>query len=600
MLLRHLLTPFYLPGAAPKNYRQGEDVELDVNVLKPDDYYDPRFEFCQPADGVHSMRSSLGAILFGDRIFNGPIKLKMLVNQTCQSLCDVVMGAENAKFVNERIREDYSINWFVDGLPAAEMKQDENTKEIFYDMGFDLGTKGGALNNHYEIVIKYHRPSNGVYRVVGVLIWPQSKDRPESNAKLPRCDQSPGSLILSEADKAQNRFYYTYSVSWEESPTPWATRWDNYLRVFDPKIHTFSLINSLVMVVFLCVMVSSLLLRSVKGDLSRYNAIDLDEDVQEDYGWKLVHGEVFRAPKSPILLSVLVGNGSHLCAMIAVTLVFALFGFLSPSNRGALATLMLMCWTFFSCIGGYVATRAYLTMGGTDRRRLVFFTAVLLPTFIFAVVFLLNLILVFKESSGAVPFGTLLVIVLLWFAIAVPLTSIGAWLGNKHGPLPSLLRVNQIPRQIPPPPKYLKPVPSVLATGLLPFGAAFIEGYFLFSSIFASRAYYAFGFLAMTTAVVALTTATVTILFVYFLLCAEDYRWHWRSFVAGGGSAIWLLIYGIYYWLSRLSLDSMASIVLYFGYLLILALINFIVTGTIGFLASAWAVRRIYAAVRID
>jgi transmembrane 9 superfamily member 2/4 len=69
--------------------------------------------------------------------------------------------------------------------------------------------------------------------------------------------------------------------------------------------------------------------------------------VQEDYGWKLVHGEVFRIPKSPILLSVLVGNGAQLCAMIAVTLVFALFGFLSPSNRGALATVMLMCWTFF-------------------------------------------------------------------------------------------------------------------------------------------------------------------------------------------------------------------------------------------------------------
>jgi lipoprotein signal peptidase len=66
--------------------------------------------------------------------------------------------------------------------------------------------------------------------------------------------------------------------------------------------------------------------------------------------------------------------------------------------------------------------------------------------------------------------------------------------------------------------------PSVLASGLLPFGAAFIEGYFLFSSIFASRAYYAFGFLAMTSAVVALTTATVSILFTYFLLCAENYK----------------------------------------------------------------------------
>jgi Endomembrane protein 70 len=56
-------------------------------------------------------------------------------------------------------------------------------------------------------------------------------------------------------------------------------------------------------------------------------------------------------------------------------------------------------------------------------------------------------------------------------------------------------------------------------------GAAFVELYFVLSSLFASRAYYAFGFLALTAGVVALTTATVSILFTYFMLCAEEYRY---------------------------------------------------------------------------
>ena len=51
-----------------------------------------------------------------------------------------------------------------------------------------------------------------------------------------------------------------------------------------------------------------------------------------------------------------------------------------------------------------------------------------------------------------------------------------------------------------------------------------MELYFVLSSLFASRAYYAFGFLALTAGVVSLTTATVTILFTYFVLCAEEYR----------------------------------------------------------------------------
>jgi len=56
-------------------------------------------------------------------------------------------------------------------------------------------------------------------------------------------------------------------------------------------------------------------------------------------------------------------------------------------------------------------------------------------------------------------------------------------------------------------------------------GAAFVELYFVLSSLFASRAYYAFGFLALTAGVVTLTTATVSILFTYFMLCAEEYRY---------------------------------------------------------------------------
>lgn len=70
----------------------------------------------------------------------------------------------------------------------------------------------------------------------------------------------------------------------------------------------------------------------------------------------------------------------------------------------------------------------------------------------------------------------------------------------------------------------------MLLAGILPFGAAFVELYFVLSSLFASRAYYAFGFLALTAGVVSLTTATVSILFTYFVLCAEEYRYVLKCF----------------------------------------------------------------------
>lgn len=80
------------------------------------------------------------------------------------------------------------------------------------------------------------------------------------------------------------------------------------------------MVNSIVIVLFLTGMVAMILLRALHKDISRYNAVDAQEDVQEDYGWKLVHGDVFRPPTRSMFLAVLVGNGAQLLAMAGVTL----------------------------------------------------------------------------------------------------------------------------------------------------------------------------------------------------------------------------------------------------------------------------------------
>ena len=91
---------------------------------------------------------------------SGPSQIHMLQNESCQVLCTQTITPDDAKFINSRIREDYAINWLVDGLPAAEMKGDKKTGEVFFDMGFNLGYDEGdyevmpALHNHYDIVLR--------------------------------------------------------------------------------------------------------------------------------------------------------------------------------------------------------------------------------------------------------------------------------------------------------------------------------------------------------------------------------------------------------------------------------------------------------------
>jgi transmembrane 9 superfamily protein 2/4 len=106
-------------------------------------------------------------------------------------------------------------------------------------------------------------------------------------------------------------------------------------------------------------MVGMILLRTLHRDIARYNQLDNEEDAQEEFGWKLVHGDVFRAPKNPLLLSVFVGAGSQLLLCASITLVFACLGFLSPANRGSLMTFALVFYVLFGIVSGYVSARLY-------------------------------------------------------------------------------------------------------------------------------------------------------------------------------------------------------------------------------------------------
>jgi len=458
---------FYLPGVAPTSYSERTLVPLNVNRLTPSesdqdkqlhnvfsfDYYHRGFRFCRPTDEPKYVSESLGSILFGDRIMSSAFELKMLENETCKALCETQKFDErSAKFVNRRIQQNYNLNWLVDALPAGMPYKDLSTNTDFFQRGFPLGymeNEQAYLNNHYDIMVDYHEAGEDQYRVVGVMVFPESradnKNLGDGHDGKAECGIPKGTQHVQLDEKGNTDVTWTYGVYWRPSTTAWATRWDPYLHVFDPKIHWFSLVNSAIIVVFLVGMVGAILMRALKKDIARYNRLDsfnlddlsgadshAEDGIQEDSGWKLVHGDVFRTPNKPLLLSVFLGNGSQLFVITGTTIIFALFGFLSPSNRGSLGTIMILLWTIFGSVGGYVSARTYKTFGGESWKQNIALTPILVPGIVFATFFLLNLFLWIQGSSGAVPFTTMLVILGIWFIISLPLSFAGSWMGFKH------------------------------------------------------------------------------------------------------------------------------------------------------------------------
>jgi len=281
-----------------------------------------------------------------------------------------------------------------------------------------------------------------------------------------------------------------------------------------------------------------------------------------------------------------------------VSILFALLGFLSPAKRGALLTTSVLLFVLLGSVAGYVTARA-AKMWGVSSWLTILMTGTFFPGTCFGIYFVINLIMWARGAANAIPFSWLVLLVGLWI-VSLPLVFIGAVVGYKQPAIEHPLSVNELPRHIPPPQWFLHPFVTIAAAGALPFAAAFIEIYFILSSIWQQKFYYVFGFLAIVLGILLIVVAEVTIVLIYFQLCYEDYRIWWRSFFIGASPGLYLFGYSIIYFINKLSQASIWATLMYFGYMLLASYLFSMMTGTIGFFASFFFTRTIYGSIKVD
>ncbi|KAJ3708042.1 hypothetical protein LUZ61_011747 [Rhynchospora tenuis] len=618
-----LASCFYLPGVAPADFQKRDLLSVKVNKLTsiktqlPYSYYS--LPYCKP-DHIVDSAENLGEVLRGDRIENSPYVFQMREAQMCQIVCKITLNDKEAKELKEKIEDEYRVNMILDNLPLVVPVKRQDQEGVIYQHGFHVGVKGqyaGSkeekyfINNHLSFVVKFHKdPQTDLARIVGFEVKPFSAKHEfegewnGNKTRLTTCDPHSKRLITNsdtpQEVEANKDIIFTYDVDFEESDIKWASRWDTYLLMTDDQIHWFSIVNSLMIVLFLSGMVAMIMLRTLYRDISKYNQLETQEEAQEETGWKLVHGDVFRPPIYSDLLCVYVGSGVQLFGMLLVTMIFALLGFLSPSNRGGLMTAMVLLWVFMGIFAGYASSRLYKMFKGAEWKKVTLRTAVMFPGVVSGIFFVLNALIWGEKSSGAVPFTTMFALVLLWFGISVPLVFAGSYIGFKKPAIEDPVKTNKIPRQIPEQAWYMNPLFSILIGGILPFGAVFIELFFILTSIWLHQFYYIFGFLFLVFIILIITCAEITIVLCYFQLCSEDYLWWWRSYLTAGSSALYLFLYATFYFFTKLEITKLVSGILYFGYMLIASYAFFVLTGTIGFFACFLFTRLIYSSVKID
>lgn len=603
----------------------------------------------------------------GDRIVVSDYELVMGVDTEARYLCSQTIDLEGIQRAKELIRDGFVAEWIVDNLPGATSFQTIDKSRKYYAAGFKLGDEtrvapGGPaeylLNNHVTLLIRYRRApgkdgDKGKKVIVGFEVFPRSITASARNESgLPEQiegDHEP--LVLAprsngtsttgtESEPTTLTIPYTYSVYWrEDERVEWQNRWDMYFVAQDDStnVHWLAIVNSLVICGLLTAVLSVVLTRTIRSDIKGHKDtalvglsktspktlspkrekgnllgpmadldtedVELDDNTEDITGWKLLHGDVFRAPPYGGMFAPLVGSGMQLLYMAFGLLILSTLGVLNPSFRGGYVSVGVGLFIFAGIFSGYFSARIYKTCGGRSWQKNVIITAALVPGLLFATVFILNLFVWIQASSTALPFGTLTALVLLWLFVQLPLVYAGSWFGfERMGAYTHPTRANAIPRQIPAQRWYLKAGQRLLLAGLVPFMVIFVELTFAVKSLWADKTtyYYAFGFTAAVSLVLALTVAEVAIVATYFLLCAEDFRWWWHAFATGASSALWVYAYLVYSYFATLHISGFVSSMLFFAYAALATALYALLTGTLGFLAAYAFVRRIYGAVKVD
>ncbi|KAJ6342859.1 hypothetical protein OIU78_010722 [Salix suchowensis] len=300
-----LLSPA-LAFDADHRYGQDEAVKLWVNKVGP--YNNPQetynyysLPFCHPSgnDGTHKW-GGLGEVLGGNELIDSQIDLKFQTDVNRGVICQLELDEAKVKQFKDAIENSYWFEFFIDDLPlwgfVGELRPDKNS---------DNGKH--VLYTHKSITIKYNKD-----QIIHVNLTQENPKPLEAGTVLEM----------------------TYSVKWSLTNVSFARRFDVYLDYpfFEHQIHWFSIFNSFMMVIFLTGLVSMILMRTLRNDYAKYARDDddlvesLERDVSEETGWKLVHGDVFRPPRSMVLLSAVVGTGAQLAMLVLLVILMAIVG----------------------------------------------------------------------------------------------------------------------------------------------------------------------------------------------------------------------------------------------------------------------------------
>jgi hypothetical protein len=553
-----------------------------------------RLPFCPlPEQKPSKKPTTLGERLEGDRPLKASIyNISFNVPMNEKVLCSRTLNGEQIKQFKEAIERSYYFEQLCDDLPIRGFIGFTDPPEPI------MGAPENRyfLFTHVDFSISYN--GNRVIQVNATSL----RDR-----------------AVELTDKESQPIKFTYSVTWTSTNYPFRRRMNLYKDTFFAKeleIHWLSVLNSIVLVVLLTGFLAIIILRILRNDFLRYDsepssrsgsggdaetgaaggAADTDE-----YGWKLVHGDVFRFPANKTIFTSFIGIGLQFLGICLGLFSLSFMGVFHPEMGGSLYVAIIVLYALTSCIGGYFASNFYRQFGGQRWAWPVVLSATLFPAPLLSVFVFVNTVAINYGSTTALPFTTIIQVSSIVFFVGLPLGILGGIIGRRTADtFKAPCRTKAAVREIPPIPWYRTLPFQMIISGFLPFSAIYIELFYIYACAWGHSYYSLYGILFIVFLILLLVTGSITVALTYFQLSMEDYRWWWNSFACGGSAGLFVFAYSVFYYIYRTRMSGFLQGSFYFGYTACACYFLALMLGSIGFFASLFFVRYIYSKIKVD
>lgn len=606
---RVLLRPerYSIPGLTLQRHYPKDHLQIKVRDLRslqhPDEplpYY-PFYPLCRPYR-VEKTTETIGELLRDDALSNSEYRLEVLQDFENRSLCEFTFrNAKEMQRMERAMREHYYAQWVLAGRDAFSIIQNETVQGFPFGYRQHTESKGHEVSHQYlffthlDLRVYYMDAGyNGTLWIVGLEVTPR--------------------FVNLEKMETHHVYNISYSVQWCNGSEHYDENthrfeWDS-LYVMDARDRAVSALDlglSILVVFSVAGITLVCITQRVRLDVSVLQALkpgtstasDCDAEAPGRTGWRRAVMRALIPPTSASTAVAVLAAGWQLALTILGVTAVGAFGFLYLNQHGEVLQWSVYAYVCASLPAGAIGGAMYRAFRGKHPLLAIVQTVLLVPVTAGLVLLPLTVALYTRGSRGTMTWEGW-----LWLggccASSVVVETFAFWVLYRRGPF--TLSPTESPDETdeeyrtrveaerwdpPARPWWWVRILVACALGFLLCVTVAVPVSYAMQGMWSPRTDTMYLGMLLSAAMWVVTIAVFAIVYTFWQLNAEDWRWWWSTALAMAlpPCGFWT-VFSIVYYAAFLDIHGVISAGIYFSYVCLFTIFAAYVSAGVGVMAA--------------